>query len=185
MVCGRKQSTGWAWSHLCGRLEPTSVHWYGKARLRAMNKKWKHNFLPQVFVLELVGTNICLSLWSHHLFWICFWHVVEASFIEFKYWPNPSSWLGESESFFSIKQVGDTGKHGLTLINSLSTLFNHKRACNNWEMSIATNVSRGTLGRQRWKHTGRSKSATLVSAWCTADSKAWSRSICLASTNRS
>ena len=148
MVCGRKQSTGWAWSHLCGRLEPTSVHWYGKARLRAMNKYWKHNFLPQVFVLELVRTNICLSLSSYYSFWICFWHVVEASFIEFKYWPNPSSWLGESESFFSIKQVGDTGKHGLTLINSLSTLFNHQRDCNNREMSIATNVSWGV---HTWK----------------------------------
>ena len=34
----------------------------------------------------------------------------------------------------SIRQVGDTGKHGLTLINRLSTLFNHKYDCNNLEI---------------------------------------------------
>ena len=48
----------------------------------------------------------------------------------------------------SIEQAGDiAGKHGLTRINRLSTLFNHKHDCNNLETQLtqhsATNVIKG------------------------------------------
>ena len=82
-----------------------------------------------------------------------------------------SWWYWEKMKVVSVKQVDDTGKHGLTLINRLSTLFNQK--CdnrNNLEIHYT-----GAFALQSWKHTFEWVAGER------ADGKAWSRSICLAS----